>query len=187
MNVNFIGSGDAFGSAVGTFMEHLLVERGSSDHTLDAYRRDLGQLIEFAMSLCSLGLARCKLGQAGLARPLFVESLSIGVATGARMVLVCALPDVALLWAEAGRCSEAAALYRTVARVSVWPRVSSWYHTVFGEPLAALCPDEDHLDLATDDSPENALSALVRAGREALADLQGDGADGGQGSGGEGE
>jgi len=149
--------------------------------------RTVGQLIEFAMSLCSLGLARCKLGQAGLARPLFVESLSIGVATGARMVLVCALPDVALLWAEAGRCSEAAALYRTVARVSVWPRVSSWYHTVFGEPLAALCPDDDHLDLATDDSPENALSALVRAGREALADLQGDGGDGGQGSGGEGE
>jgi len=153
------------------------------EESVETYR-PLGQLIEFAMSLCSLGLARCKLGQAALARSLLAESLSIGVATGAHMALVCALPDVALLWAEAGRCSEAAALYRTVARVSAWPRVSPWYQTVFGEPLAALCPGEDHLDLATDDSPENALSALMRAGREVLAELQEGGGDEERGGGG---
>ncbi|HEX7247633.1 MAG TPA: site-specific integrase, partial [Actinomycetota bacterium] len=35
---------------VARYLDHLAVERGLSDHTLDAYRRDLGRYVTFLRS-----------------------------------------------------------------------------------------------------------------------------------------
>ncbi len=136
--------------------------------------RSIGQILELGLALISLGHARILLGQAAVVRPLLTEALSIGVTCGAPAVLRYALVVVALLWAGDGRCAQAAEIYRTGTR-SGGPRarVSPWQDRVIREPLAALCPDQDLLDLETGDSPEEILRAVMQAGREVLAELQG--------------
>ena len=149
--------------------------------------RPIGQMLEVGLALISLGHVRTLLGQAAVAQELLVEALSIGVDHGSPSVVAYALVVVALLSAGEGCCSQAAEIYRTGSRSGgARARVSPWHDRVIREPLAALCPDEDLLALETGDSLEDTLSALMRAGREVLAELQGGGGDEEWGSGGAG-
>src|SRR5260221_10298300 len=43
---------DPLGRSVAAFVDHLRLERRASSHTVDAYRRDLGQLAEFTRRFC---------------------------------------------------------------------------------------------------------------------------------------
>ncbi|MCU0522755.1 MAG: tetratricopeptide repeat protein, partial [Anaerolineae bacterium] len=108
--------------------------------------RQLCEVGFLGLVLSFLGYAYRASGDREQARACLVEVLRTGKHTGARLGLACALPGMALLYADAGHPARALTLVTVVKQCCPFVPASKWFADIAGPAyhagLAALTPEE---------------------------------------------
>ncbi len=108
--------------------------------------RALQERIYLGMIHSFLGYAYRTKGDRDLARACLVEELETGVKIGTPPILACALPGMAMFYADAGRAKRAHALITVVMQCCQFVAGSQWFQDIAGPDyraaMSALSPAE---------------------------------------------
>ncbi len=131
--------------------------------------RQLGEVGFLGLVLSFLGYACRASGDRDRARARLGEVLQMGEHIGGRLGLACALPGMALLYADAGNAARAHALVIVVKQCCPMVTTSRWFADIAGPAyhvaLAALSPQQ------VDEAERSVLLSDMRAeARAVLAD-----------------
>ena len=129
--------------------------------------RALREGIYLGMIHSFLGYAYRVRGDRDRARTCLVEELQIGVKIGAPPILACALPGMAMFYADAGRAKRAHALITVVTQCCLFVAGSQWFLDVAGADYQAA------MDALSAEQIEEAKQAVLLSDMrtEALAVL----------------
>lgn len=94
--------------------------------------RALGEWVYWGMIFSFLGYAHYVAGQRERAQGIFVEALKVGGKIRLPPILACALPGMALLYADAGRPERALALCTVVRQCCHFVVNSTWFADIAG-------------------------------------------------------
>jgi predicted ATPase len=136
-------------------------------HSADEFRA-LREPAFLGMGLSFLGYAHRAAGDRDRARACYVEALHMGVKSGVSPILACALPGMAMLYADAGRAERAQALITVVTQCCLFVVASKWFADVAGpeyrHAMAALSSEqvsEAEQSVLLSDMRTEALAVLV--------------------------
>ncbi len=137
--------------------------------------RALGESAFLGMMLSFLGYAYRANGERDRACACFIEALQIGVKVGASPNTACALPGIAMLYADAGRAERARALVAVVKQCCVAVVGTRWFADVAGPAyhaaMAALSPEqiaEAERSVLLSDMVSEAQAVLAELGEDAI-------------------